>query len=200
MKIMRLIIGFGLIMAFAVFGFLFLQSLIGENIIAPISEPLLQFSTDMGLDPQINTAMNEAVAFYDNLGIKVDLLFLISWIAMEVLVLGLAVKMPKMPTFNFLTYLLFGTMILMFVLNFLTQATTWVTSNLINGIFDPSSTYLPIFNFYQNYQYIIVFLNFIAVLLINVVFSKKEQSSSVFDIGTGPQLNNIDNSQEVVEE
>jgi len=198
--IIKMLMLFGILMTVAIFGFLFVQSIIGENIIQPIGEELIKISDSQGLDARVNAGINQGIAFYDNFSLKADLLFLISWVGLEVLIFSLAVSIPRMPTFNFLSYILFGTMILMFVLDFITQITTWITINLINGIFDASLTYLPIFNFYQNYQYIIVFLNFITVLLINIIFSKGEETKDALDFNNPQPINNMNNAQEVIEE
>jgi len=180
-RIIKYIIMFGLVMSMAMFGFLFVKSLLGDNIIEPIGDEFKAVSTSLGLDPIINTTIDDMVAYFQNFDFKADLLFLIAWLAFEVTVVLFAINLPKLPTMNFLTFLTFGMLIVMFFFDFVRQFSEWFVQNFINNVFDYTNSYLPIFNFYNTYQPIIIFLNILMVLFINQLFElMKDKTDSLF--------------------
>jgi len=180
-RIIKYIIMFGLIMSIAIFGFLFIKSLFGDNIIEPIGTELKAVSTSLGLDPIINIEIDKMISYFQNFDFKVDLLFFIAWLSFEVTVVLFAINLPKLPTINFLSFLTFGMLIVMFFFDFVKQFSLWFVQNFINNVFSYSNSYLPIFNFYNTYQPIIIFLNILMVLLINQIFETvKDKTASLF--------------------
>jgi len=181
MKLIKFIIIFGLVMSVAMFGFIFLKSLLGDNIISPIATELKSVSTSLGLPAIINTTIDDMTAYFIAFDFKADLLFLITWIAFEVTIVLFAINLPKLPTMNFLSFLTFGMLIVMFFFDFVRQFSEWFVQNFINNVFSYADSYLPIFNFYNTYQPIIIFFNIIMVLFINQLFElMKDKTDSLF--------------------
>ena len=187
-KIFGLILIFGVVCIMAIFGFLFTKSLIGDNIIIPINTALQTGASGL-VSSQITDAMDDTVGVYTGLDLKADLIFLITWIVFEVSIIFMAIYSPKLPTISFLSFLMFGMLIVGFIFDFISQFSTWFITEFINGIFDSSDSYMPIFNFYVNTQVIIIFINIVGVLLINQLFSRKENSAQINTEPTIPVIN-----------
>jgi hypothetical protein len=174
----KYILLFGLVASFLIFGFLFVRSVIGDNIIVPFADQMKIVAGDMSLDPVITSEIDNAVGYFQNFDLSADLIFLITWIFFEVSLVIMAVKSPRLPSINFMTILLTGTMFMIFIFDFIEQFSSWFITNFINAIFTSSETYLPIFNFYREYEIIIIFFNLIMILLINQIMNKEEKNIS----------------------
>lgn len=175
-----LVLGF---VAFAgIFGFLFVKNFTSQEILNPISGNATSIlENDYGNDTVLINMINSQKTNYDNIDLKVDLIFLVGWVSVIGISLFTATLLPKMNMLQFLLFLFLGIPILLYGFSFIDQIFTWLVQSFINDIFNSSDTYLPIFNFFVDNYVIIVLLNIVAVLFVNQLTKRSEEELSVTD-------------------
>jgi len=111
---------------------------------------------------------------YESAKFNYDYIFLLMFIIIELGLIELAIKSPKLPTWNYLTWLFFGTIFISMGYSWIMDASSWFINNyILGGLFPTDITYMPFYSWSLDFEIIIFILNFVGVLLINQLFGKK---------------------------
>lgn len=96
----------------------------------------------------------------------IDLLMLIVFITIVALVTLLAYLAPPLASFNMMSFLIFGIMLVMLAVNFLQQIQDFLREQLITNVFTAVETTLPFYNWYMDtYPYIAVAIMVWAIVV-----------------------------------
>jgi len=158
---------FALIVSASIFGFLFIKNLYLEELIPPFESEIINSLELHGNDTGLYTTIKSQSTNYSNLDFKLDLLFLMIWLASTAIAIAGSFLLPPLQKLEFLSFLFIGVMVLLLFMNYLEQIFTWFVQEFITNIFDPSQTNLPIFMYYIDNYILINFLTVITMLLVN---------------------------------
>lgn len=144
-----------------------------------VGDPLINDFANAAIDiadsnQQVINHTLQLQSTYEQAKFNYDYIFIIMFILLELGLVTLAYKSPKLPAWNYLTWLFFGTIFISFGYSWIMDTTAWFINNyLFGGLFPADVTYLPFFSWFIEWELAIFILNFVGVLVVNQLFGKK---------------------------
>jgi len=157
------------------FFLMFAQEGVGTPLIDEMTTQVNSVATKVMDDP--GQVINNSLSLqsdYELAKFNYDWVFMLVFFLFEVGLIELAIISPKLPSWNYLTWLFFGTSMLSLGFSWMLDASSWFVNNFIfGGLFPPEVTYLPFYSWVLGFQLIIFIVNIVGVLLINQLFGKQ---------------------------
>jgi ABC-type multidrug transport system fused ATPase/permease subunit len=191
--LLALILFVSVVSVVAMTGFLIQYGVVNDYLFFETQEAIDNLATDGLISTNTSATtlsifqtFKETINWHDNLWLLVYVAFVIS-------TLFSAYAMKNNDTIPFLTYLLFGVMVFLFIGGLLETFTDWFIDNITARLIPEALEYYPKFSWYLEYMGIINLIHATILLLLtqfNFQFSKSKQIKE-------QEVSSIQNSDEV---
>jgi len=164
-KALILCLVLGLISTVIIFSVLFIKNSQAE-ITGELNNQIQNNLVDL-IDTQTLNAIDDTHNNYMAVEYPIDLLMIIVFVTFIFLIALLSYLTPPLSSFNFLSFMTFGIMILLLAINFLKQIQDYLREILLTNVFTAIETALPFYNWYMNNYPIIATCLIIGAITIN---------------------------------
>lgn len=162
---------FLLVSSFFTFVLMLTQEGVGDPLIGEFADQAIAIA---GNNQQVINNTNELRADYELAKFNYDYIFIVMFILLELGLIELAFKSPKLPAWNYLTWLFFGTVFLSFGYSWIMDTSGWfINQYIFGGLFPADVTYLPFFSWFIEWELVIFIFNIVMVLAVNQIFGKQ---------------------------
>lgn len=175
-NIFGMIVIFGLVSTIALFMSIFLWAFNNDYILYELNVKAEDLKDD-GLISQYDVDQIEAKGNeHATLNFYFDYWWLASYIIMFIGTILVAYYSKEESTFSFLSYLFFGSMVLLFAIFLVDQFTGWFIEDIFYKMLPHIEGSMPIYEYYMAHMGIISFIHFLLCLFANMFHDKIKES------------------------